>query len=265
MNIETQSHFNQMIADVRNHVCVQAWIGHGNKLYIGFGDKIYDGQTLPGHITPDAEIHTVFSTWNLIDTQSGERIASSEEDMDHSEKEYAMVQRVVGRKSIDTELSESPLCLRIDLEGGVALIIDPYPDAECRLDVACTLRDQYGTYCVVYCDGMVITHSEHEFVPDRDRPNNHLVCGEVVRIMPRELPPSRSGTLELVGTRGIVTDVYAESAEISRRCSVFTNDGVVREYEQGDLVSSEIILSLPDQPDECDSFIRSIMPRIESL
>src|SRR5712692_4757866 len=85
---------------IRGRLCVQAWLGYGEALFIGFGDEVLP-LPLPGQrpLQPSYQLWTSLADWS-VEEQSV--ICAT---LDSSWEEGELVcQRLVGRRTLDWKL-----------------------------------------------------------------------------------------------------------------------------------------------------------------
>ncbi len=104
---------------IKDRLCVQAWLGHGNDLFLGFGDSLpdpaeYDFDTY----RPKYQLKTTFADWRI--ETSGRLIVESNEDPYEAE---SAAQCLVGRHAINWKFIDSTLELEICFEGDTVLKI----------------------------------------------------------------------------------------------------------------------------------------------
>lgn len=51
---------------IRGRLCVRAWLGYAQRLFLGFGDEVLPPvSSEPDNPRPPYELHTVFSDWGV--------------------------------------------------------------------------------------------------------------------------------------------------------------------------------------------------------
>lgn len=121
------------LAEVLNHrYCVQAWLGYGNPLFLGFGEDVLPpiqrGRNAPPlrkQRQAKYRFKSLMSDW-WLDNENG-NIGWSEDDESTSD---AAIAQIVGRRVIGWRIIEEIVGININFEGGLTLRIKPYPESE---------------------------------------------------------------------------------------------------------------------------------------
>jgi hypothetical protein len=149
----------QLSTATAGKLCVQAWLGYAEVLFVGFGDAVLP-YVPPGgrHHRPPYELQTGYADWRIEDDSGVLGLA----DEPYAAAEAA-AQRLVGRKASGWQFIESSLALEIAFDGGLKLQITPMADTQASVfhKKAWSLRmpDDYyvqikwdGTMCALHKD-----------------------------------------------------------------------------------------------------------------
>jgi hypothetical protein len=139
-----------------NKLCVQAWLGYANVLFIGFGDTVIP-PTPKGssHPIPLYELQFDFCDW-WIEDQTRALIQSDYSDRD---KIIETIEMLVGKKMECWSFIEPKCALELTFETGIRLKMTPYLDGE-TTDPAWSLRLENGAYFCVDWSGNIILKEE---------------------------------------------------------------------------------------------------------
>ena len=148
--------------------CVQAWIGYGSNLFIGFGDIVIPKSENNKHPKPPFEIHSRFATWLV---EAGDRVITSEMKLDPKILATDVDNLLVGRDIIRYRFDGNHASLTVDFDGDIVLRIAPYPEREHRRNTAWDLCNNGLDYVTVFCDGIAIVHDAKERGYYPDNPN----------------------------------------------------------------------------------------------
>lgn len=143
-------------AAINGNLCVRAWLGHADVLFLGFGQEV-----LPGIILgkgahrleqpePPYELQTHLSNW-CIEHQAIGILGSSYDD----KRAWASASSLVGRRAMAWQFTSSPSGLEIAFVGGLELRIKPYDDAQFLNKDAWSMRDPDGFYSMVTCNDRI--------------------------------------------------------------------------------------------------------------
>lgn len=111
---------------INGRLCVQAWLGYAQVLFIGFGDGVLPPmQPGEGHMRPKYELQTSFADWQVED--GSDVIATADDEYDVAE---AAAQKLVGHRVVDWRHIGDSAGLEIAFEGGLKLVITPMSDSE---------------------------------------------------------------------------------------------------------------------------------------
>ncbi len=111
---------------ISGRLCVQAWLGYAQVLFIGFGDEVLPPmQPGEGHLMPEYELQTSFADWQVED--GSDVIATADDEYDVAE---AAAQKLVGHRVVGWRHIDDSAGLEIAFEGGLKLVITPMSDTE---------------------------------------------------------------------------------------------------------------------------------------
>lgn len=142
---------------IKEKICVQVWLGHGETLFIGFGEKILPPTSLGrSHPLPPCELQTHFADWRIENDQG---VFNSEEN-GRLQGAHA-VHALVGSCVVGWNFLNLPTNLLIRFEGNVSLHVISWPTAELKPDEleqdAWVLRMPDGKYLAVSCSGRIVS------------------------------------------------------------------------------------------------------------
>ena len=104
-------------------LCVQAWLGYGSAIFIGFGDQVIPGPAPNDkHPRPLYELQTLFAKWQ-VEGPAGV-MATWEDESD--EVITAAIEALVGRRVISWQREHEQQALTIKFEAGLSLCLAPY-------------------------------------------------------------------------------------------------------------------------------------------
>jgi len=130
--------------------CVQAWLGFGEVLFMGFGEQVLNpvgrGQR---HPKPAYELQTNFANWQVSHNAAVVGTADSERGL--AQKSVALF---VGQPVLSWTFAEGLTGLRIVFEGRYALDVTALSDLDVVDKAAWLVRDPNGVYAQVSCRGM---------------------------------------------------------------------------------------------------------------
>lgn len=139
-----------------DHLVVQAWLGHAQVLFCGFG-TVYPVQTPSGaqYPQPAFEIQTNYADWAVTDNDA--RLGSSDDEDSVAE---AAINRLVGSHVTNWTFGAGDQSLTIDVAGGLRLLISPMKSQDVLSKEAWCLRMDDGMYWMVSCDGIIRQHRD---------------------------------------------------------------------------------------------------------
>jgi hypothetical protein len=134
---------------IRGRRCVQAWLGYGEVLFLGFGEEVIPAPP-PGerHQHPPYELQTEFADWRV---EEGSKVRGTGDD----EREHALAacQLLVGRHATDWHLDASTFALTVRFEGDFSLVVVPLTDEDVQDDNAWMFVNPAREYLCVICGG----------------------------------------------------------------------------------------------------------------
>lgn len=108
-------------------LCVTAWLGYGQVLFIGFGDEPYEGGGADvRHPRPPVEIETNFAEWRI---DGPGPIAVSDDELPTAE---SAAFDLIGRRVVNWGFIEPSIGLVVSFSGGKNLTIIPWADDDSR-------------------------------------------------------------------------------------------------------------------------------------
>lgn len=127
MEILTHEQVRSALQRISGSRCVQAWTGHGNSLFAGFGQtlitaKVTGFRGTPSHIKPPFELQTNLADWALTDI-SGSRFTS-----DFASVSEIISPCMIGRTVSHLDVNAVTLELTVVLDSIVTISIMPYSD-----------------------------------------------------------------------------------------------------------------------------------------
>lgn len=163
MNWETRADVERTLnAALCGKLCVQAWLGIANVLFIGFGDEVLP-QTVAGekHPTPLYEMQTGWADWWIQD-QHNTLVTSN----DSKENAKSAAERLVGMRVKEWCFQDESSAIRIVFERGLELRMAPYDTDDVSENDAWILRGPVY-YGYMRWDG-IIGHGrrDHYFVDE---------------------------------------------------------------------------------------------------
>jgi hypothetical protein len=153
--------YTEVDAGIRQHICVQAWLGYANVLFLGFGGEVLvpveDHQTgRTKHPVPLYELRTDFSCWQVIGA-SGNVVSSDDDAVDHA------VGSLVGLRCVDWHFLQRPPEVQFEFEGGHRLEVTPYSRAKRNLkEDAWAIRNPTGMYFAIRINNSTYSISSDE-------------------------------------------------------------------------------------------------------
>lgn len=149
-------------AAFRDRICVQAWLGHANVLFLGLGEEILpppiiDAQGHRQHLLPLYELESDYSQWRLY--REGADAVTSDD------KRYAQdaIKSLVGLRVVGWRIVEPRWELHVTFEGGSRLEVVPYADADLKNRDIWSVRAPDGYYSTVTAMGNL--YQSHETEP----------------------------------------------------------------------------------------------------
>ncbi len=143
-------------AAINGKLCVRAWLGHADVLFLGFGQEVLPGIILgkgAGRLEqpePPYKLRTHLSDW-CIEHQAIGILGSSYDD----KRAWASASSLVGRRAMGWQFTSSPSGLEIEFVGGLELRIKPYDGSQFLNEDAWSVRDPDGFYSMVTCNGHI--------------------------------------------------------------------------------------------------------------
>lgn len=140
---------------VKDRLCVQAWLGHGDVLFLGFGEQILPPVILGKAGTgikqpkPPYQIRTDLANW-WIEDRTG-ILGSSYDD----ERAWEAASFLVGRRASKWQFLHPTWGLHVELEGEVSLKIEPYTTSDDPDGDAWSVRDPDGFYSHITRNGRI--------------------------------------------------------------------------------------------------------------
>lgn len=148
---------------LRGKLCIQAWLGIAQTLFIGFGDKVLPltAQGEP-HAKPMYELQTGFTDWWI---EHKESIVVRSTDARKSAEAGAT--SLVGRRVVDWSFEGETAALRITFDCGFELRMAPYADYAHSNEDAWILRIPIY-YGYMMWDGMIgYGRLDHCFIDEK--------------------------------------------------------------------------------------------------
>ena len=153
-NALTRQTFEQIISlALQDNLCVQAWLGYAETLFLGFGNTIMPhtpfGQS---HPHPPFELHTHCADWVI---RSAQGVIGTNENERRQAEEAA--NQLVGRRIVGWHFPEALTNLTVHFEGDFMLsLTGPSISAlspEDRDEDAWTCTTAQGKYYTISCSG----------------------------------------------------------------------------------------------------------------
>jgi hypothetical protein len=146
------------IAEERLHtaidgsLCIQAWLGYGEVLFLGFGDEPLPPRAPEERYPqPPYELPSNLADWWV---QEDWRILVTSED-DRADAE-AVAESLVGHRAMGWEFIGQSRSLRIRFDGGLVLSVVPFTDEDLLDKDAWAMRGPDGLYLFATCHGELI-------------------------------------------------------------------------------------------------------------
>jgi hypothetical protein len=159
----------ELDAGIRNRLCVQAWLGHGEVLFLGFGDEVIPPIS-PGqrHPTPPYELQTEFADWKV--EERGEVRGTGD---DPREQAVDACEALVGHRAIDWHLDDTRFHLTIRFDSDLCLEVLPLVDEDVLGHSAWMLLTPAHEYFHVRCGGdLIVLHENEPDLAVLGRPTN---------------------------------------------------------------------------------------------
>jgi hypothetical protein len=152
----TISRLKQELADgIRGRRCVEAWLGHGQPLFLVLGDHaVPDPEHAERHPYPHYEIQTHDADWWV---EEGAEIRGTADD----EREHAVAacKLLVGRHAVDWHLDDTTLTLKVGFEGNFTLTVQPRKGEDALgCDAWGFLNPEREYLCVITGGGLYNVH-----------------------------------------------------------------------------------------------------------
>ena len=147
---------------VIDRMCVEAWTGHANSLFVGT-DRDTTGKHAQGTaVTPAGcgphTLHVQFADWECV--RNGVLVVSSAR-LQHNDD----IAVIVGCRALQWQRLASASLL-IDWEGGFRVRVTPYAQPRYRDKFAWSIRCPTGQHVLVTCAGAVYTGHDTDRVGD---------------------------------------------------------------------------------------------------
>lgn len=145
----------RMNAGLAHTRCVQAWLGLGDRLFLGFGNEVLDppsrgkGAKYDPDREPPYQLQTHLSHW-IVSNVAG--IAGSSHD---DPRASAAAESLVGRRTVSWCLTNPEFGLRVTFDDDSVLAIVPYDsiDRSIQSGDLWGLREPARSYIVMTADG----------------------------------------------------------------------------------------------------------------
>jgi hypothetical protein len=135
-------------AGILDQLCVQAWLGHGLRLFLGFGSDVLPRPwPAPKPLDPPYELATTFTTWSV----EARSVVLGTND-DSREEALRACERLVGHRVHRWDLDSTSYELTVHFDSDLVLRVVPWDDADLVGKEAWTLRDPEGDFICVTCD-----------------------------------------------------------------------------------------------------------------
>jgi hypothetical protein len=136
-------------AALAGRLCVSAWLGYGDVLFLGFGDQPLPERGADGRRPmPPFELQTNFADWSVSGPEGTTLAISGRGELE------AAVKSLLGLRVVGWELLAGH-GLRVAFAGGSALTVAPWPASEGASD-AWSLDSRDGRVVAVATGGQIV-------------------------------------------------------------------------------------------------------------
>jgi hypothetical protein len=134
---------------LRGRRCIQAWLGYGEVLFLGFGNSVLPPPwPAPEPTCPPYELETRFADWSIEGSVG--TLGSIE---DTREQALASCESLVGRRVTAWQLDLATFTLTVRFDADLSLKIVPWSEEEDFDTDAWGLSNPAGEYLYVACGG----------------------------------------------------------------------------------------------------------------
>jgi hypothetical protein len=149
---------NELDNGIRGRLCVQAWLGYGEVLFLGFGDEVIPPVSpAESHPVPLYELQS-----NLADWRVEERSVVRGTLDDPWEQAQEACQLLVGKRALGWNLDTTTLGLTVYFESDLSLKVIPWAEEEHHGKTAWMFVNAEDEYLIVTPDGRLRVDSGDE-------------------------------------------------------------------------------------------------------
>jgi hypothetical protein len=147
-------------------LCVQAWLGYGNVLFLGLSISGEPPLPRPGrrHGYCAYQLRTDLATWSI---RAGGRVLALDEPRGVAE---SAATQLVSHRTTGWERGPAAGALRVDFEHGVSLHVGPFDDADTLEEPAWGVRFPDQMYLEVLCNGFAAIRPYGKLTTDKGTP-----------------------------------------------------------------------------------------------
>ena len=161
-NLSVETFYGLLDSAIVGRLCVQAWLGHGDAMFLGLGGEVSPpptpcssptGISYLRHHQPDYELQTYSSDWILRD---GDTIRASSFD-DPKAREGCT--SLLGLKALAWHFLHPSWGISVTFDSGILFEVLPYKDGRDADSDAWGLRGPGGLYSIIRLNGECYTVS----------------------------------------------------------------------------------------------------------
>jgi hypothetical protein len=114
---------SRLRAAFENQRCVSAWLGHGDALFLGFGNEVMPRPLSGSHARPPYELETNYASWR-VEREIHAEWSDSESGSDRAQL-TAAAESLVGETVVDWQFVDGAT-LRLVFTGEKVLVVEPW-------------------------------------------------------------------------------------------------------------------------------------------